>query len=65
MFALNGLGLLDQGGLAVTQSHIKTMEYFLKAVDIYYADGCNSTGDIYKYGYSVDVDYKEVFRWYL
>ncbi|KAI7897267.1 uncharacterized protein EV154DRAFT_597651 [Mucor mucedo] len=60
-YALIRIGLLHQDGLGVTQSYAKAMEYFLKAGT---SDAFNKIGDMYKYGYGVNIDFEEAFRWY-
>ncbi|KAI9268442.1 hypothetical protein EDC94DRAFT_656876 [Helicostylum pulchrum] len=62
--ALNGIGLLYQGGLDVIQSHSIAMSYFEKAAKTESAQAFNSLGDVYRHIYGTDVDLKAAFEYY-
>ncbi|KAI8068944.1 hypothetical protein BDF21DRAFT_425802, partial [Thamnidium elegans] len=62
--ALNGIGILYQGGLGVYQSHSAAMFYFEKVIEMDLNDAFNSIGDVYKYGYDRDMDLEMAFNYY-
>lgn len=59
--ALNQLGLLQQ---KKSEDFKEALRLFNLAVEVDCSDAFNSLGDVYKYGYGVDVDYAAAFEWY-
>ncbi|CAO3621824.1 unnamed protein product [Mucor hiemalis] len=59
--ALNQLGLLHQVN---SKDFEKAIQLFNAAAEENCHDAFNSLGDVYKYGYGVNVDYEEAFKWY-
>lgn len=62
--ALNGIGLLYQGGRGVFQNHNTAMMYFKKAADKESEGAYNSLGNTYRHGYSTNVNLQLAFKYY-
>lgn len=63
--AMASLGVLYQDGLGVTQSYSKAKEYFQRSMDVKNSNGYNNMGNVYRYGYGVDINYRKAFQFYL
>ncbi|CAO3645284.1 unnamed protein product [Mucor hiemalis] len=59
--SLNQLGLLHQ---VKSKDFKKAIDFFKRAAHRNCYDAFNNLGDVYKYGYGVDVNYEEAFKWY-